>query len=87
MAVLTFDLLDLLAMMTICTILLKGFPMSFSAGVTVRTLQAIASHMGFMREFDIVKRDCHLLYPHMAEGSTGHPGLKFLGLIIFVDGR
>ena len=85
MAVFTFDLFDLLPMMTICTILLKSFSVIFTGRMAVRTFQSIASHMGLMRKFDIVKGNGPFLHPHMAEGRTGHLGLKFLGLITFIN--
>jgi hypothetical protein len=38
-----------------------------------------------MRKLDIVEGDGTFFYPHMAEGGTGHPGLKFSGGITFIN--
>ena len=80
MAVFALDLLDLLPMMAFCTGFLNCLPVIFPRRMTIRTFHPIASHMGLMRKFDIVKGDRTFFYPHMAEGGTGHLGLKFSGV-------
>ena len=86
-AILTADLLDLLSMMATCTIFQKCFSVSFPGRMTVRTLQSVASYMGFMRELHIVEGHRPFFHAHMAQGRTGHWGLEFPGPVAFVDGR
>jgi hypothetical protein len=87
MAVLTFDFLHFLPVMAFSTNFHKCLAVVFTGSVAARTLQSIGCNVGLMGKFGIVKRDCPFLYSNMAEACTSHPGLKFLWLIIFVDGR
>jgi hypothetical protein len=87
MTILTFNFFHFLPMMAFHTILHKCFAVVFTGRVATRTLQPLACAVCFMGKLDIIKRDGPPFYSNMAEARTGHPGLKFLWLIIFIDGR
>jgi hypothetical protein len=86
MTILTFDFLDLPPVMAFRAILHKCFAVVLTRSMTVGTLQPFACTVSFMGKFDVVKRNGPSFYPNVAQGRTGHLGLKFLGFITLING-
>ena len=74
-------------MMAFSAIFHERFAVIFPGRMAIRTLLSIACNVGFMREFDIIKRNGTLLDPNMAQRGTGHAGFRLLGCVVFIDHR
>jgi hypothetical protein len=85
MAIITFHFLYSLPVMAFRANFHERFAVILAGRMAIRTPLSITCNMGFVGEFDVIKGNGALFYPHMAQSGTGHPGFELLGLVVFID--